>query len=126
MPVIVGVVDGLPEVEGSAERLSQALLTVLVSAQSRAAALSGSGVRVDARIEGAAVALQFALMPGDPGAKGAETRAQPSDAEPELSAAYETLRELGGSLESGDDGSDVLDVVRLPAQPSLAGRPRID
>jgi PAS domain S-box-containing protein len=122
VPIRVRMVDGLPEIEGSPERLSQAFLNLLLNAQQAGSAIEGGLVSIDAGLDGAAVRIRFRIDSSEgvghiPGSAELSTTDQ---AEAELSAAYEIVREHGGTLESGTD--DALFSVRLPAQPSLPRR----
>jgi PAS domain S-box-containing protein len=122
VPIRVGAVDGMPEIEGSPERLSQAFLNLLLNAQQAAECLPGTAVCVEAGLDGAAVRIRFSVetsegsgapRPTSPPAPGSADQAAA-----ELSAAYEIVREHGGTLESGAE--DALFTVRLPALTSLA------
>jgi signal transduction histidine kinase len=123
VPIRVGAMQGLPDIEGSAERLSQAFLNLLLNAQQAAEAVPGAAVCLEADLDGAALRIRFRIEsesgaqcpPPDP------VRASHADqVEAELSAAYEIVREHGGTLESG--GDDALYSVRIPAQSSLPRR----
>ena len=107
----------LPPVEGCPERLSQAMLNLLLHAQQASAGLDEGSLRVrlGADREGVALRLRLCNAEGEPWTGSGRSRATPgATAEAELSAAYETVREHGGALESGSEPG-VLFVLRLPA-----------
>ena len=116
-PVVTQVVPmaELPPVEGSQERLSQALFILLMNAQTAAAVVPDASLRVDAAPDGGGVALRLRLCgkDGRPAAAAPITAASPSAAG-ELSAAYEAVKEHGGTLEAGSE-TGTLFTLRLPA-----------
>jgi PAS domain S-box-containing protein len=110
-------VGELPPVEGCPERLSQALLNLLLNAQQACQSLSGSTVAVEARAEAGGVAVEIGICQ-DSGESWSghmpEIAPGGSSAEAELSAAYEIVREHGGSLDAATSHTSFF-VVRLPA-----------
>ena len=107
----------LPPVDGCPERLAQALLNLLLNAQSACQSLTGSAVALEARSERGGVAIEIGIRSdsGEPW-QGALPEIAPSgsSAEAELSAAYEIVREHGGSLDAATARTTFF-VVRLPA-----------
>lgn len=108
--------DALPQIEGCPERLSQALLNLLLNAQQAAGAVSEGSLFIDAAGDRDGVALRLGVRDasGAPFAGTLPTASGDPTSEAELSAAYETVREHGGALESGAEPG-VLFVLRLPA-----------
>jgi PAS domain S-box-containing protein len=111
----IGPMAELPAVEGRAEPLSQALFILLMNAQTAAAGVPDASLRVDAARDGAGVALRLRLcgrdgapIPAPPIAAGSPAAAG------ELSAAYETAKEHGGTLEAGGEAGTLF-TLRLPA-----------
>lgn len=116
-PPQVMPIGRLPVVDGCPERLAQALLNLLLNAQQACASLRGSAVVLEARAEAGGVAIEIGLRE-DSGHdwSGAMPVIAPtgSSAAAELSAAYEIVREHGGSLDSSTARTTFF-VVRLPA-----------
>jgi PAS domain S-box-containing protein len=114
---VLPVGDDLPPVEGSPERLSQALLNLLLNAQQACQSLPDSVVTIEARAEAGGVAVEIGVC-SDSGSSWSgqlpEIAPSGSAAEAELSAAYEIVREHGGSLEAASARTSFF-VVRLPA-----------
>jgi len=107
-------IANLPEVEGCPERLSQALLNLLLNAQQACQSVPDAVVTVAANAEDGGVAVRMGIEGGSRARPEGLVAPSSSNAEAELSAAYEIVREHGGSLEAGaPDGA--LFVVRLPA-----------
>lgn len=115
-PQVVPVGE-LPAIEGCPERLSQALLNLLLNAQQACQALPDSAVSVETRAEAGGVAVRIGIRSDSgghwPGARP-EIASNDPNAEAELSAAYEIVREHGGSLEASS-GPSTFFVMRLPA-----------
>jgi C4-dicarboxylate-specific signal transduction histidine kinase len=113
----IAPIANLPEVEGCPERMSQALLNLLLNAQQVCQSIPNAAVSVDAQPEDGGVAVRIGICAGNHGffeGPIPEVVSAGANAEAELSAAYEIVREHGGSLEAGAaDGT--LFVVRLPA-----------
>lgn len=113
----IAPITNLPEVEGCPERMSQALLNLLLNAQQVCQSIPNAAVSVDAQPEDGGVAVRIGICAGNHGffeGPIPEVVSAGANAEAELSAAYEIVREHGGSLEAGAaDGT--LFVVRLPA-----------
>jgi PAS domain S-box-containing protein len=109
--------DLLPQIEGCPERLSQALLNLLLNAQQLAGRVPDASLFIETAGDRDGIAVRVGIRDGrgEPfrGALPAQA-ATGSTAEAELSAAYETVREHGGALESGTEPG-VLFVMRLPA-----------
>jgi PAS domain S-box-containing protein len=109
--------EQLPHVDGCPERLSQALLNLLINAQTAARSCAEASLFVDAVPDGQGVAVRLGVRApdGSPWPDSLPPIAPScSTAEAELSAAYETVREHGGTLETGGEGG-MLFVMRLPA-----------
>jgi nitrogen-specific signal transduction histidine kinase len=109
--------EGLPQIDGCPERLSQALLNLLLNAQQAAGAVQEGSLYISAASDREGVALRLGVRDGRGEPYAGVLSAPPAasfTSQAELSAAYETVREHGGALESGTEPG-VLFVLRLPA-----------
>jgi signal transduction histidine kinase len=107
----------LPRVDGSPERLSQALLNLVLNAQQACQSHPGSVVTLEARAEDGGVGIHIGVQRDGGEAwldATPEVATSGPNAEAELSAAYEIVREHGGSLEAGSERG-ALFLLRLPA-----------
>jgi PAS domain S-box-containing protein len=105
----------LPALDGRPERLSQALFILLMNAQTAAAAAPDASLRIETARDGAGVALRLRLCGPDGAPKVAAPTAAASPATTgELSAAWEAVKEHGGTLEAGGEAGTLF-TMRLPA-----------
>ena len=107
----------LPDTEGCPEQLCQALLNLLLNAQTVAESVPDASLFIDAIPDGGGVAVRLSVRGPDdsPWHSGLPLTAPASPtAEAELSAAYKTVREHGGTLATGGEAG-LLFVLRLPA-----------
>lgn len=113
----VAPMDRLPPIEGCPERLSQALLNLLLNARQAVGSVPDGSLFIEASSDRDGVAVELGIRDAEGesfrGALPSHTGTCPTS-EAELSAAYETVREHGGTLESGSEPG-VLFVLRLPA-----------
>lgn len=113
----VECMDALPKIDGCPERLSQALMNLLLNAQTATRATADASLCVDAVADGDSVAVRLCVRraDGSPWSDAPPSFApEGTTAEAEISAAYETVREHGGTLEAGSEPG-MLFVMRLPA-----------
>ena len=131
-PVVLLSLGALPPVSGSAERLVQAVLHLLVNARQALAATPGATIRVETRQRGGEVEL--AVSDNGPGIPEAvrhrvfdpffTTRGPDAGTGLGLAIAFDIAREHGGALEAGSQpGKGARFVLRLPALCGDGGAP---